>query len=450
MDPHAPHPSNFTLGRRGFIGWLTTAAAASNGARLVAAAPAEAAALGPIVGHMEATQGVIWFRPMAAGDYTLEISPVTGGTARTFPARAREENDLCLHWHVGGLSPATRYRYRIVAAPTGTPVAEDAGQTFTTAALPGAPARVRFAIGSCAREDAGTRAVWKRIAEENADAVILLGDTPYIDSTELAVQTRRHREFAAVPEYQHLLRARPCWWTWDDHDFGANDSSGLLPGKENSRLVYSRYRPQAGFGDGREGIYTRARYGPVELFILDTRWFVMTEPSPARPAYPTILGAKQWEWLTQGLLASTAPFKLIACGMIWDDKQGAGRNMNDSWGGFLHERRELEKFILNHRLPGVVLLGGDIHVSRVLRYKSLATAGYNLVQYISSPIHAGVIPALNVFHPDLVRSAVEPNVFLLLEADSTVNPPRLEGTLINAKGERVFSYGVSLAELTPR
>jgi alkaline phosphatase D len=61
-----------------------------------------------------------------------------------------------------------------------------------------------------------------------------------------------------------------------------------------------------------------------------------------------------------------------------------------------------------------------------------------------------VIPALNVFHPDLVRSAVEPNVFLLLEADSTVNPPRLEGTLINAKGERVFSYAVSLPELTPR
>ena len=85
----------------------------------------------------------------------------------------------------------------------------------------------------------------------------------------------------------------------------------------------------------------------------------------------------------------------------------------------------------------------------MLRYNSAEAVGYNLVQFIASPIHASVIPKLNVYNPDLVRSAVEPNVFLLLEADSTVTPARLSGTLINAKGDRVFTYTLTAAELAP-
>lgn len=80
-------------------------------------------------------------------------------------------------------------------------------------------------------------------------------------------------------------------------------------------------------------------------------------------------------------------------------------------------------------------------------YKSAATVGYNLVQFIASPIHGSVIPTLNVYNPDLVRSAVEPHVFLLLEADSSLSPAALRGTLVNAKGDRVFSYGLTAAEL---
>ncbi len=37
----------------------------------------------------------------------------------------------------------------------------------------------------------------------------------------------------------------------------------------------------------------------------------------------------------------------------------------------------------------------------------------------------------------------------LLEADSTVTPARLSGTLINAKGDRVFTYTLTAAGLAP-
>lgn len=412
--------------------------------RLGAEDGAAPAVLGPILGHGDETSATVWIRATEEGEYLLEVGPEAGGSARQIAGKAAAENDRCVHWRVEGLEPGSRYRYRILRG--GREIAADPGQVFATAPPAEAPARVRLAISSCAKEDESSRAVWKRMAAEKADAVVLLGDTPYIDSTELEVQSRRHREFAAVPEYQALLKSRPCWWTWDDHDFAGNDSSGLASGKENSRLVFTRFRPQESYGDGEGGIYTSFRRGPVEVFLLDTRWYAMTEPSFAGSHRPTLLGAAQWAWLQEGLLRSTAPFKVLACGVIWDDKENTE---SDDWGTYRHELTAIQKFVGEKRISGVILLGGDIHASRVLRYRTEKTVGYELVQFIASPIHASTIPSLNVYHPDLVRSAVEPNVFLRVDADSTVSPAEFRAVLVNKDGEEVFAYRLSENELKP-
>jgi alkaline phosphatase D len=151
--------------------------------------------------------------------------------------------------------------------------------------------------------------------------------------------------------------------------------------------------------------------------------------------------------LQKGLLASTAPFKLLACGMIWDDKENSE---SDDWGTYKHELTAIQKFIGENQIPGVILMGGDIHASRVLRYKTEKVVGYDLVQFIASPIHSSTIPSLNVYHPDLIRSAVEPNVFLRVDADSTVTPAQFHATLINKDGDTVFSYHLTESDLKPK
>lgn len=435
-------PTN--LPRRHFItGGLALGAQVFIGTEVALAADTTAS-LGPILGHSDETSALVWMRAAAAGEFTLEVTPEEGGKTVSLMKSASELDDLCVHWQVSDLQPDTSYRYRILQAET--VVTEEPEQQFITAPKAESPAKVRLAISSCAKEDAGSRAVWNRMAEEEVDAVVLLGDTPYIDSTDLEKQTQRHREFAAVPEYQKLLQSRPCWWTWDDHDFAGNDSSGLAAGKENTRLVFTRYRPQKNYGDGAGGIYTSFRRGPVEVFVLDTRWFSMTEPSFASSHRPTMLGARQWEWLQKSLLASTAPFKVLACGVIWDDKENFE---SDDWGTYKHELTAIQKFIGEKKISGVILMGGDIHASRVLRYKTEKVVGYELVQFIASPIHSSTIPSLNVYHPDLVRSAVEPNVFLRVDADSTVTPAEFHASLINKDGETVFTYHLTEDELKP-
>ncbi|MBL9092704.1 MAG: alkaline phosphatase D family protein [Planctomycetaceae bacterium] len=434
--------SNPQFLRRDFLGGALAVGTVALTAPQAAFASDQSPLLGPILGHSDDVSAMVWMRAASAGEFTLEVTPESGGEAVVRKERAVEENDLCLHWRVTGLEPSRRYRYRILQGDR--VIVGDAEQILTTAPNTDTPARVRLGVSSCAKEDAGSREVWKRMAEQDVDAVVLIGDTPYIDSTDLAKQTQGHREFAAVPEYQALLRSRPCWWTWDDHDFAGNDSSGLAIGKENSRLVVTRYRPQLQFGDGKGGIYTSFRRGPIEVFLLDTRWYSMTEPSFAGSHKPTMLGANQWEWLRRGLLESTAPFKLLACGVIWDDKQNSE---SDDWGTYKHELTAIQKFIGENKISGVILIGGDIHASRVLRYPTKKTVGYELVQFIASPIHGSTIPSLNVYNADLVRSAVEPHVFLRIDADARVEPAEFRATLINKNGETVFSYRLTAAEL---
>ena len=49
------------------------------------------------------------------------------------------------------------------------------------------------------------------------------------------------------------------------------------------------------FGEDGEGIYTSFRRGPVEVFLIDARYFSQTGPSPVDPKKKALLGERQWE-----------------------------------------------------------------------------------------------------------------------------------------------------------
>lgn len=283
------------------------------------------------------------------------------------------------------------------------------------------------------------------MAEECPDGMVLLGDTPYIDATELRWQRWAYRRFASIPQVAGASRSIPVWGTWDDHDFGKDAADGTLPGKENVRKAFLEYRANVDAGQDGEGVFTRFRRGPVEVFLLDTRWFAKTESSWANADRPTLLGRKQWEWLKKGLLASDAPFKIVASGMIWDVKAKAG----DAWGAYMYERDALERWLGEKRISGVILMGGDIHVSRLLKYPTRAHVGYDLYQFIVSPLSDRVLPEANVPNPSLVASAVEPFVFLKITADSTRNPATLRAEWLNRDGRLIFQQETNTAELSP-
>ena len=395
-------------------------------------------ASGPVIGHVDTTSARIWVRPPSAA-FTFSVNDANGKACVV----KRNEADGSYVFHATGLAPGTTYRYRLDCGDAGT-----AEQPFRTAPS-GLEHRVRLAFGSCANHNRFKKQpVWKAIDSHNPDVMVILGDTPYIDTTDLGVQRKRYREFFAVTDTRTVFGDTPTWATWDDHDFGKNDTDGRVPGKERSRQAFVEHHAHASFGDGESGIYTSFRWGPVEVWILDTRWWANTEPSPADPKNKTLLGAAQGRWVTQGLKRSDATFKLLASGMIWN---GSVRPLKrDHWANWKHERDALWRFIGDNEIPGVVLVGGDIHRSRALRHPPISPKGYALTELITSPLANTIILTAKVPHPGLLHDAAEQHTFLLVTIDGTQDDPTLLAEVRNHKDTVLFSVPLKASELRPR
>lgn len=389
---------------------------------------------GPFLGHLTPESINIWYRAAEPGDYSLTVTS-DDDFSTTQQATADITHDLCVVWKVSDLQPERKYTYQIRSGKTLLTEGDDF--QFRTPQSAETPQATRLAFASCADEEAGARRAWTQMGQQDPDTVVLLGDTPYIDTTVLAVQRMRYGQFAAVPEFAQLLTSRPLYGTWDDHDFGRNDTDGRLTGKENSRQAFVEYHAMEHYGDGDQGIYTSFRRGGVEVFLLDARTYAGTEPSPADPDKTTLLGANQWKWLKQGLKQSTAPFKILASGMIWN---GATRpNKTDHWMHYPHERQALFEYLREAQISGVVLVGGDIHRTRALRHSTKDVAGYDLLELITSPMHDSIIEAANAPHPDLLFDAGEPHSFLIVDCDTQQSPPVLTARFLNADGDVLYT-----------
>lgn len=411
---------------------------------------------GPMIGHVDQELARIWMRPAASRSFSQEwIIKVTDQSGKSSAATATPDADhdftMLFDVEIAALARSGPLRYAIWSEGRG---AEPIRGSFRAPPAPGEPAKVVLGLGSCAPSDPNR--IWTQVMEEGCQGFVFLGDTPYVDTSNLAEARERHRTFLSQPEIAQMIRQMPCWGTWDDHDFGRNDGHGDFPGKHVCRLAFTEYRANADFGqapDGNlqsdrfgaaRGIQTSLRFGPLEIFLIDPRWFSRTGPSWADASQPTCLGEDQWEWL-QGLLTrSTATFKGLATGMIWDDKKNSEM---DDWHTYRHEREAIFDFIRSRRIPGCFLISGDIHVSRALNYGP--RVGYDLWQFIVSPMHDRVIPSLNVPHPNLVHDAVEPHVFLRLEADTTADPARLHARWVNLEGKLIFEVELTSADLMP-
>ncbi len=386
---------------------------------------------GPFVGHVTPTTAKVWARCKKLGSHRCTLEDTTTGAREIAKATVTEENDRCVVWNFKNLAPNHTYRYLI--EHEGLALNEGQPYQLKTAPSEATASKVTIAFGSCAREDAGTARTWARLVQLQPDAMVLLGDTPYIDTTDLAVQRRRYREFAAQAEMARLFQSTPMYGTWDDHDFGRNDTDGRLPGKERSRRAFIEYRANPSYGNGKEGIYSSFRRGGLEVFLLDARYFAGVEQSPVDKNQRTLLGKDQWRWLKKSLKASTAPFKVLATGMIWNGAVRPGKQ--DHWMTYPLEREKLFRFLGQEGITGVVLVGGDIHRTRVVRHATSDVVGYDLTELITSPMHDGIIETANAPHPGLLFDAGEPHTFLLLTANTQRTPNRLECQFQNATGD---------------
>ena len=232
-----------------------------------------------------------------------------------------------------------------------------------------------FAFGSCYKPERPAPAL-AHLIQHKPQLFLALGDNIYGDTTDLDLFTRKYRSLGRQPEWRELVATCPVIATWDDHDYGADDSGREYPMKSESKSLMLDFfdEPPDTPRRQREGIHTSYLLGPenqrVQLLLLDLRTFRSPLKKASNTAYPglgpyqplgdddeqTLLGEAQWQWLETELL-KPATFRFIGL----STQLGVGFNGYEAWANLPHERERFFKLLQSTRAEGVILLSGDTH-----------------------------------------------------------------------------------------
>ena len=316
---------------------------------------------------------------------------------------ARPRLGHSVHVEVGGLLPDREYFYRFRAGDTTSPV----GRTKTTPAAGASPAEMSFAFVSCQQYEHGYFTAYRRLAEEDLDLVVHLGDYIYEyapneyrapggnvrvheggEITTLAAYRRRHAQYRSDRDLRAAHAAFPFVVTWDDHEV-ENNYADEIPESGQSPEAFLRRRAAAyqayyenmplrrrSVPQGPDMLlYRRLAYGDLAEFnVLDTRQYRDdqaaddgTDPPNPEQQDPsrTLTGEEQERWLLDGLAASGATWNVLAQQVFFaqrDFQIGAGQLFSmDAWDGYVGSRDRISNFILEGDVPNPVVLTGDVH-----------------------------------------------------------------------------------------
>lgn len=230
----------------------------------------------------------------------------------------------------------------------------------------------KIAFGSCARQDKPEE-IFFRIAEQQPQLFIFLGDNIYGDTDDMSVLQSKYNQLASKPGYQKLLATTPVIATWDDHDFGRDDCGKEYPKKEESKKIFLDFFKEPVNSERRnhEGIYTSYIYGEagkrVQVIMLDCRTFrdslcfkkhpqIWGEYTECTDTSKTMLGAAQWKWL-EGELKKPADIRIIGSStMFLVDYNGW-----EAWKNMPHERNRMFELVRKTKANGVFFISGDVH-----------------------------------------------------------------------------------------
>lgn len=429
MATRTPLPEHLSnMDRRRFL-QLTAGVAATLGLSQLPAGVARAArppaafpfTLGVASGHPSAHGIVLWTRlaprPLefdggmgrsrgpvevdwqVASDEAMSTI-VASGTSVAPPELAHS-----VHVEVTGLQPWHEYFYRFRAGDHVSAI----GRTKTTPA-PGSPLeQLRFAFASCQDWQAGFYSAYRRMAEEDLDVIVHLGDYIYeygigptggarnvavpaqfrTETTRLGEYRIRYALYKSDPDLQEVHRLFPWLVTWDDHEV-ENDYAGDDPESEPAAhflarraAAYQAYYEHlplrlSSMPNGPNALlYRQVTYGDLaEFSVLDTRQY-RSDPPCGRGEQPrcalaldpvtTMTGPAQEQWLLDGLDASGATWNVLAQQVMMGELDhkiyydGNTVFWQDAWDGFPAARARILQHFATNGIRNPVVITGDWH-----------------------------------------------------------------------------------------
>jgi alkaline phosphatase D len=306
----------------------------------------------------------------------------------------------------------------------------------------------RIGFGSCYKPEKSTP-LWGAVADFDPQVWLWLGDNVYADMVDGKYYKKDLPKDAFALGYDRLgksegiatLKKLPpgqMMATWDDHDYGLNDSGKEWERKREAKRAFVNFW---GGEERADGVYSSRDFGPegkrLRVILLDTR-YNREEPGPNGD----ILGSRQWVWLEEELAKPGADLVVIGSSI----QVLASQHRFEKWANFPKAQERLFRTIQKSGAR-VLLVSGDRHHAEISK-RAESPAGFPLYDVTSS----------GLTERSTIRN--EPNDlrlgevwaggnFGVVEIDWAAEDPAIRLQIRDEGGKAVVETGLSLGQLAP-
>lgn len=415
--------------------------------------PSELLLSGPMASATGQDSTIIWLQTTRSTQASIRYQAV-GSDSVHYSIVVRTGFDNIAHIPLRNLKPDTEYRYELWLNDRLYPL----GYTCHFRTAPNSIRDIRFATGSCAwvwglaydpkkpfqRPYTLNNELYRNLLKHSPEFMLWLGDNLYLNGNEMyqsAGIRYRYRYARSLTNLQPFMGQTSHFAIWDDHDFGPNDSESNFVLKDTSLKVFQEYFPPVHDPSvSFKGITRRMRWGDVEFFLLDDRFYRNSKQAPY-----TVFGQQQLAWLKKYLKTSTAPFKALVIGSEIFNFTHVGESVIED---FEAEILGLLDYIAQEKITGVFILSGDRHYAEVNRY--VPKGGYPIYEYCISPMLSPPAFFLTYKHsPTRVGklSFNKRNYGIVDITGKTPNDRKLSVYIYDLKGRFRWKHEVYLKEL---
>jgi alkaline phosphatase D len=302
-----------------------------------------------------------------------------------------------VHVELTGMRPGADYFYRFRTGGYLSP----AGRTRTAPPPESMVASLTMCVASCSNYEQGWFTAYRRLAEEQPDLVVHLGDYQYEyaagasgdvrehvgpEMVTLANYRQRFAQYKTDPDLQAAHAAAPWLAVFDDHELANNwadevpekPQPGFLGRRAAALQAYYENMPlrRSAMPHGVDmQLYRRAQWGSLATFhMLDTRQYrtdqtcgdeIRSDCIERILSFGSLTGDAQEQWLLDGFQRSRARWDVLGQQVFFSQvelMQGPGRGFNpDAWDGYAANRDRIVAGVMHSPVRNAVVLTGDVH-----------------------------------------------------------------------------------------
>ena len=414
---------------------------------------------GPMVGYSTMQEVLLWVQTEERANVHFEYYEIDNPKVKfsTDKIETEKKNGYVAKLIADQVIPGKKYKYEVYT--NNYKIERNYAMEFQTQELwkwRTDPPDVKFVIGSCSyinepkfdrpgKPYGSNFEIFNSINKKNPDFMLWLGDNTYLREPDWNSRTgfiKRYSHTRAFPELQPLLASTHHYATWDDHDYGPNNSDGSFWLKETASEIFKLFWGNPNYDvTGKGGITGFFQWSDLDFFLLDNRYHRTANNNLT--GNRQMLGKDQIDWLINALSFSQASFKFVAVG----GQVISNGAVYENYATYPDERKYLLDKIREAKIEGVIFLDGDRHHTILSKMQETKNV-YPLYDLTCSSLTAGVNNDNEPYNSfKLEETFVNVNNFGMLNVTGPTNDRELTIQIFDKDGKELWIKSIKANDL---